>query len=126
MGPWTGEVYDEVDFLESIGLLSRRESGSKSAEDIAHDERLFSDALLDKYQKNSSANDKSTEQFRLSEAGRHKALEIWNRLTSEEKTSIIQIKKRFNGMNLRQLLRYVYQKYPKYASESEIKESLGL
>src|SRR5216684_1139612 len=43
MGPWTQEVYDEIDFLESLGLLDKEERGKVSVEDEAHNDELFSD-----------------------------------------------------------------------------------
>lgn len=125
MGPWTQEVYDEVDFLESLGLLLRKESGKRPVADVAHDDELFSSLLIDKYQRRPSTPLDGQESFALTERGRQKAREIWERLTPAEKTKIMELKASFNHMDLRQLLRYVYKKYPSYTSESEIREALG-
>jgi len=65
MGPWTQEVYDEVDFLESLGLLAKEQQGELSVEDEAHNDELFSDLVLDKYQKSSIALDETTDAFQL-------------------------------------------------------------
>jgi hypothetical protein len=126
MGPWTNEVYDEVDFLESLGLLSKETDAKSTPADTASLDELFDNMMLEKYQKNVSSNDKGTEIFKLTKEGKEKALVIWNRLTVSEKNGIIDLMQKFNKINLRQLLRYVYQKYPQYATESEIKDSLGL
>jgi hypothetical protein len=126
MGPWTGEVYDEIDFLESLGLVSRRLTQEQSPEDAAHEDELFSDLILDKYQKGDLQTDGEGEVFSLTDKGKKKALEIWERLSTEERQKIVAIKRQFNTMNLRQFLRYVYKKYPEFTTESEIKGELGL
>lgn len=126
MGPWTGEVYDEVDFLESLGLLEKSEQRKRSAADAAHDDELFSEMVLDKYQKSAVDVDEDSEKFSLTKEGRIKAGKVWSRLSPEEKKRIIEIKKTFNRMNLRQFLRYVYKKYPEYTTESEIKRYLNV
>lgn len=126
MGPWTHEVYDEVDFLESLGLLKKEGHDERSPADAAHDDELFSELVLDKYQKEAINVDDEVEVFSLTNEGKRKAVAIWNRLSDEEKKCLISIKMRFNRMNLRQLLRYIYKKYPTYTTESEIKNYLNL
>lgn len=125
MGPWTNEVYDEVDFLDSLGFLEKEVENKSIPSDKASIDELFSNSILDKYQKDNVSNINNTEKFRLTDKGRKKGLEIWNRIDDEEKKNIIDIKRKFNKMNLTQFLRYVYKKYPEYTTESEIKDSLG-
>ncbi len=122
MGPWTNEVYDEVDFLESLGLLKKKSEKNRSAADAVHEDELFDSLILDKYEEDAACVNQDTEVFSLTEEGKKKALEIWNRLTSLEKPKIINVKRKFNNMNLKQFLRYVYKKYPEYTTESEIKD----
>lgn len=127
MGPWSQEVYDETDFLESLGLLTKRKIGDNSPEDKSHNDELFSSIVLTKYQKNEFiAPSDYSEQFELTEKGKVVAKKVWDNLSDEEKKNIINIKAKFNRMNLRQFLRYVYKKYPEFASKSEIKEYLGI
>lgn len=127
MGPWSQEVYDEADFLESLGLLNKKKTGEASVEDSAHTDELFDSLILTKYQKNDfNSRNESVERFELTEKGKAIAQGIWNKLTDEDKKQITRIKAQFNKMNLRQFLRYVYKKYPEYASKSEIKEYLGI
>jgi len=40
--------------------------------------------------------------------------------------SLVEFKKFFNAIPLRQLLIFVYQKYPKFTTESKIRGKLGL
>lgn len=126
MGPWSNEVYDEVDFLESLGLLKKRETKGQESEDAVHNYELFNSLIVEKYQKNAVNTDENTEIFSLTDKGKEKAVDIWNKLNPEERGKIVILKKKFNGMNLKQFLRYVYKKFPEYASESEIKEYLNI
>lgn len=128
MGPWTNEVYDEIDFLESLGLVTKKDDVSKESNpaDQAYVEELISNTILNKYQKTNFGKEAGVEVFSLTTTGRSKALNIWNRLSKEEKDGIVDLKKRFNTMSLKQFLRYVYQKYPQYTIESEIKDVLGI
>lgn len=127
MGPWSQEVYDETDFLESLNLINKKSSSESSVEDGAHNNELFDSMILAKYQKTDFiSQNNSVEKFELTEKGADLAQKIWNKLSAEEKKQILNIKKQFNKMNLRQFLRYVYKKYPEYASKSEIKEYLGV
>jgi len=126
MGPWTNEIYDEVDFLESLGLLKKQSQKKRTPADAVHDDELFSDMILDKYQNTATIADEETEIFTLSEEGKKKTSEIWARLSVEEKQRIMSVKHRFNNMNLKQFLRYVYKKYPEYTTASEIKDYLNV
>jgi hypothetical protein len=126
MGPWTNEVYDEVDFLESLGLLTKDSDEKRSEIDAVHDDELFNEMILDKYQKNTTFMNEQSETFMLTDSGKIKAKEIWNRLTNEEKNRLLNVKSKFNKLNLKQFLRYVYKKHPEYTTESEIKDYLKL
>lgn len=126
MGPWTQEVYDEIDFLESLGLAQKKAKKDRVSEDIVHQEQLFSEAILDKYQKDSLPPSEDTEIYEITEKGKKKALEIWNNFPEKEKKVILGLKRKFNSLNLRQFLQYVYRKYPEYATRSEIKDYLGV
>lgn len=126
MGPWTGEVYDEVDFLECLGLVESRGEGKESAADASHDDELFAAAVLDRYEKQTAVDDDRMQVFDLTERGREKACTIWQRLSPDERRKIVSVKQRYNTMNLSQFLRYVYKTYPDYTTKSEIKDALGL
>lgn len=127
MGPWSQEVYDELDFLDSLGLIKKNKTGQTQEEDVIHSDELFDSLTLDKYQKNEAAFfDKSTETFALSGKGVEVAKKLWVKLDEDEQKKIKMLKKKFNRMNLKQFLRYVYKKHPQYASKSEIKDYLGV
>jgi DNA-binding PadR family transcriptional regulator len=126
MGPFTPEVYDEIDFLESLGLVESRKVGQDKNVEAVEDNLFFSNQILDKYQKKEVLDTGETREYRLSAEGKKVAKKIFDELPDGEKRFLMNLKRKFNDMDLKQLLRYIYQKYPTYAMQSEIKDYLGL
>lgn len=152
-GPYDPKVYDDLGFLDNMGWLrggSMSESGSTAGAsfhelvgekgeaenalaylerpelneaDLSFDYLMsgVSEELPERYE---------TRKYALSEKGLeavNKAIKVIEnqemaRITSE----IEQVKKRYNSMPLRDLLRHVYRKYPESASDSTILEELRL
>lgn len=125
MGPWTPEIYDEVDFLESLGLITTRSSPATESAGEVEEEHLFDELIVAKYQKNEQPSTEGNKEYKLTEKGKAKAEKAWTQLSKEERDFLINLKRKFNHMNLKQFLRYIYKKYPEFATESEIKDSLG-
>ena len=126
MGPFSSEIYDEVDFLESLGLVSSKNIGTNPPSGSVEDDLFFSNQILDKYQKNEIFDTEEKSVYELSAQGKELAKKIFESLPATDKKYLIDLKKKFGQLELKQLLRYIYQKYPSYASKSEIKEYLGL
>lgn len=127
MGPFSPEVYDEVDFLKALGLVHdapyKDPSGSAQVEWNA----LITDQILSKYQKEEAVSSQSGDAiYSLTPKGIEIARRLYENLTPAEREFLTNLKKRFNHMSLREFLRYVYKKYPEYATKSEIKDYLGL
>jgi hypothetical protein len=128
MGPWTNEVYDELDFFESLKIIKKEKEKKQIPADSASYEQLIFNAIIDKYQQSPEAEGKvSAELFSLTERGKEIVREkIWDKLTEDDKGKLREIKKKYNSMKLNELLRYVYNTYPDFATKSEIKDTLGL
>lgn len=127
MGPFSPEVYDEIDFLKGIGLIAdspiRDSTGAASVE---RDE-LLDEQLLDKYTRTDHSIDESPDvKVSLSTLGLEAGRRAFESLTPDEQRFLLDLKQRFNRVPLKDFLRYVYKKYPQYASKSEIREYLGL
>ncbi|MFH1549939.1 MAG: hypothetical protein ABIH04_05210 [Planctomycetota bacterium] len=125
MGPFSSEIYDEVDFLESLGLVNSRMSGKKQPAESVETENFLDEQMLDKYQKEDISHDDTERVYKLTEKGKEIARGLFESLPEQEQEFLVNLKKKFNRMSLRQLLRYIYKKYPDYATESEIKDYLG-
>jgi uncharacterized protein len=117
-GPYSAEVYSAVDFLKAMRLLEERQidvsTGLDVSEqvDVLDSDDLNQDALY------------VERQLTLTDDGKAVAKVLSTRVSSDGKKALTEIKDRFSTMPLRQLLRYVYGRYPAYAERSRIKDSL--
>lgn len=125
MGPFSSEVYPEIEFLENfpspdaplvVGKKSMGENGTLSPEHLR---------LLEDIGENGSLSfSEINKEFRLSDKGEGLATKLWSQLAPEIKNKIESIKQKYGSMSLRELLRYVYDKYPSMTVRSEIKNQI--
>ena len=119
-------TYDEVDFLEALHLVESRKVSSDVSLGLIEEKLFFDDQTLDKYQKGESVDIEEIKLYKLTQRGRDVAKKIFASLPNKDREFLINLKKKFNHMNLKQFLRYVYKKYPEFTTESELKEYLKL
>lgn len=117
-GPYSSQVFDTIQALVSAGLVKVDDAGSESYLDEA-----------DRYQGESQAEetpDTSTtiKVYSLTDEGARVGEALFKSLTDSERKELVSIKERFNGVSLRKLLQYVYHRYPKFTTESVIKDSI--
>jgi len=144
-GPYASQLYDDIAFLENLGFI---ESGSEplgapavadaglslpplsglgehsaSRADI-EEARAGYDYLMGEEQAMLHEEDLQERIFRLTSKGSEAALEILRQIPTGERDALLlklkEVKKRFGGLTLRQLLGYVYHRYPEQAAQSEI------
>lgn len=119
MGPFAPELYRDLETLQSLGFVR-----SRRLEFLIPDD---SDPGSSEENENSSA-DRVVEssRFELTENGMKVGKELFDNMRRRDREGLVQFKEFFNSIPLRQLLIFVYRKYPKYTSESEIKGQLGI
>ena len=111
-GPYSKEIYEAVELLEEAGLLV--------------DERFLGENQLDEAEE--LALDVADEQgverrFRLTEPG-EKVADLLASRRPEAFRKLTEVKERYGELSLKRLIRYVYSKYPEYAEQSVISESM--
>ncbi len=127
MGPFSSEVYPEIEFLKNFPSPDNSFLRTKPEEfcdettnpeqiKIIEDINLDEDAPL-------NCSEVNTE-FSLSALGMKVAEQLWIGINSNEKKALIDIKTNYGNMALRDLLRYVYKKYPDMTTKSIIKDQL--
>lgn len=126
-GPFSAKLFEYVAMLEAYGLIESRESapGLIDEADLA-----ASDALLEV---ESEAHDGDVLvsrdlTFSISDRGvRFLSEVVLPTLSSAQRAALDNLKVQVLSVSLRDLLRYVYSKYPEYAEKSRIRsEILGL
>jgi hypothetical protein len=116
-GPFSAEVYRAVDMLSAAGLLI--DSGSKAASDEDTWE-----------QRNAIGGDiagddpYATRDFELTERGWRYFHALQNDLPDGAIDEVAGLKQRFVRLPLRQLVRYVYERYELYTTKSIIRDEI--
>lgn len=129
MGPFSSEVYPELEFLMSFPkpdspLISSRANATADFSVNPEQLKLVDDiAILDDEDYLVAASEVNKE-FSLSLLGEKVAKQLWDELDMDYRNTIEKIKKQYGGLTLRNLLRHVYNEYPDMIIKSEIKGQL--
>lgn len=107
MGPFSQELYRDLDVLKSLGLVRTRrleylitdDDDPEAADEGEPQPRMVESTL-----------------FELSERGINAGRDLMDGLKRRDRDGLIEFKKFFNAISLRQLLIFVYQKYPTYSA----------
>jgi uncharacterized protein YwgA len=120
-GPYSKELFDDLRFFLSIGLIETEET-------------LIPISSVEKYEYHYSADDDWADanfddiesetvelKYRLSENGiKYVEDNVWGSFSDQQKQNLIDFKKKINSISLDTLLRYVYNKYKDYTDKSVI------
>lgn len=125
-GPYSPTIYDDLEFLENLGLITAETSGVATEEeeadmDFTFEELMDDGELMDDEIKTPDLYDEK--RFRITEDGEAKVKTI---IENKEYASVVdgirKIKSKFGHYSLDDLLYYVYTRYPEWTTESEIKD----
>lgn len=110
-GPWSADVFDAVEALKGMGLVSAERMRASSLDEVADD--MERDADEDPGRR--TERQKTT--YYLTRRGKRVARNLYEGATRSERERIEFIKRRFNKVSLDILLQYVRQRYPDRAAE---------
>lgn len=114
-GPFSEKVYQAVDVLVAAGLLQDSAQLSRSTEDTWESEQVVGTVQADPY---------ATRNFTLTDRGRKYYQALITELPRDTESTLAGFKARFGQLPLRQLVRYVYKKYPDFTEKSIIRDSI--
>ena len=123
MGPYARRLNQDLEELESAGIVvtERLDYWLSDDMDSPPEGGVHFDSPA------SSKKRIQSSKFRLSDdLGHPIGEELWESLTEKQREELSEFKEFFNSLSLRQLLIFTYERFPKYTSESTIKEYLGL
>jgi len=122
-GPFSAQVYSDLEFLVNLGFVN--------VERIDGSETLTEEALEYSYWQVTSSTDESEmaeekeQEFSLTGMGHEFVKEkLKNQLSDEQWDYIGKFKAQCTRTSLRDLLRYVYAKYPETTTKSKIREEI--
>lgn len=114
-GPFSAKIYQAVGTLAAADLLLDSSRLSASTEESWETEELVGAGPADPY---------ATRDFVLTDRGRRYYAALIQDLPKSTESILGEFKTRFGGLPLRQLIRYVYKKYPHYTDKSLIKDDI--
>jgi uncharacterized protein YwgA len=128
-GPYSPKLYDDLEFLENLGLIKKRVTAEGTEAEAAEMDFTFENLIEPEREQDEPfgpAPDAYEEySYTLTDEGLQKVQHL---LTSKDYRSVAEsvsrIKARFKRYSLQDLLYYVYTKYPDMTTESEIKEKV--
>lgn len=117
-GPFSAEVYSDLEFLKDLGFISMKKTQDEVSEE-AYIYALYDDVSTEDIGSNVE------EEFLLTVLGK-KFVEAdkAGRLTKDQWNVIDEFKSRCTAASLKSLLKYVYTKYPEMAEESKILDEI--
>jgi len=127
MGPFSSEVYAELDFLQNFPpekpfLKTDKVTSSTTTLNPEHLQYLHD--MLSEDEISIEQNEANTI-YGLSDVGFKVAQKLWNKLSDSKKKQIEEIKSNFGSIPLSKLLKYVYDNYPEMTVNSEIKADVN-
>lgn len=129
-GPYSKEVFDDIDFFKSIAFIESSE-GDETTEAPspaeAFERSMWANGDAGETEPSESSLDEYTEEkFELTDLGENyvKDKRLWKGLTGAQREALKELKKKFNRAPLYSILRYVYKNYPDMREKSEIADQV--
>ena len=124
-GPFSKDVYEQVELFKGIKFIqvTNIKAGEEMAEVDDLEEAPFTDEISNYgYFLN---NDGKYYKYQLLSTGEKYVLEkIKPCITQEQETILSSFKRKITSLSPKQILKYVYTKYPEYAENSLIKDEV--
>ena len=115
-GPFSSKVYQAVDLLSAAGLLTDSGQASSDEEDSWEKENVIFDREdIDPY---------ASRDFKLTDNGWDYYNALAAEIGSKKLEEISTFKSQFARIPLRQLVRYVYERYDEFTRKSVIRDSI--
>lgn len=133
-GPYSSQLYDDLEFLENLGLIESEVTAQATVEEATEIEELTFDDLMgdggeevdgEQYDGFGASDACEERRFILTGEGRRKVEDLLGNAQYQPVVNAVRkIKSRFSSHSLSDLLYYVYTKYPDMTTESEIKDKV--
>lgn len=132
-GPYSSKLYDDLEFLENLGLLRSEVTAEATEPEAAEVEKEeadigslnFDDLMGDGDAKGPLPDTLEERRFALTPKGKVRVEELLSKADYRPVVDgIRRIKSKYASHSLNDLLYYVYTKYPEMTVESEIKDQV--
>ena len=114
-GPFSSKIYQAVDTLAAAGLVNDTAVIADTTEDAWETEQVIGAVTADPY---------ATRDVSLTDRGRRYYEALLKELPPQTEEKLRRFKEKFAEIPLRQLVRYVYERYPDMTKKSLIKKQI--
>lgn len=115
-GPFSSKVYEAADTLAAAKLIRDSANNANNVEDRWESvTALMDERDVDPY---------TTRTFELTDRGKSYYQALLSELPPDAEQIMTNFKKKFGQLPLRQLVRYVYERYPQFTDKSEIRDDI--
>lgn len=114
-GPFSAKAYREIDTLVAAGLVEDSGRITDSTEDSWEQRNIIGGRPADPY---------ATRDFALTDRGEQYYKALLKELPADAEGEVSELKSRFGTVPLRQLVRYVYERYPTFTEKSLIRDEI--
>lgn len=123
IGPFTEEVYNDLDFLHTAGLVKIKSQDLVEESDVIETQEIPGDLASYVGVDAVSSDSYAQSEYGLTDQGLRIAERRYGQISSSARHAIEDIKRRFGSVPLTALLRYVYRRFPEMAKKT-IREDL--
>jgi len=126
-GPFSRDVYADIDFFVHIGFIQTKQCSGVEALREEAEEYLFWESEMDIAEAVPSVSEYSEEVIELTErgVGYVRDARLWSRLSSRQQRALSGFRCRLAHAPLFAILKYVYEKYPEMTRSSVIKDEVA-
>jgi uncharacterized protein YwgA len=127
-GPYSARLYDDLEFLENLGLIESEVVSETTDAEATEVDQLNFDDLMNEDERFTGESPRAADAYEerrywLTDKGLEHVKAMLKKCELQPVTdSIRKIKSRFGHHSLSDLLYYVYTKYPEMTVESEIRD----
>jgi uncharacterized protein len=115
-GPFSAKIYEAADTLAAAEMIKDSTRGAGDVEDRWESvTALIDERDVDAY---------TTRTFELTQRGEKYYKALIQELPSSAEQILTDFKNKFGRLPLRQLVRYVYERYPQFTDQSEIRDEI--
>ena len=127
-GPFSKDVFDDVEFFVRIGMIEVSGGGEQEATLEEAEEFAWwqSTTAVGESSEGEEYSDYTDEVFQLSDLGKGfiEDARLYESLSENQRAILSEYKRRFNDTPLYAILRYVYDKYPEMTDKSQIRDQV--
>jgi len=124
LGPFTREIYDDVDFFQSLGFIDKKIMGTIQESEYFEFGEFLEDFIPEIEIESISQDIYKETKFMLTTKGKKFAERLSNQVPDKIIEACKGVKTKFGFLPLSDLLRYIYLKYPEMAIKTIRKDLL--